>query len=911
MPILGVAIPKVIAVKVYDTDTDSIKTEPADSGLKIEYEKNREPFECLFEQLKIQFDLLVIVSEIPDESLLNPIIAAAKTVAKEVYIIPPLMARFMAVIDALSKDTLNYSTCFSIVTDALGGDVHVFLQRSGNPKAFKCTFEAFLKPGECVSYQKLTIRPDKIISLSFKDGPPSQVSSVPKIVACKRLELDNFTQMLYNGALAKAKQIAGLWEKVYIEDFVQTMVVRIGQEIHYVAGTGTPIPLEKTMSKNIDAQNVIFEVERAQQIKVIGGNWRRSITRVCPPERLSYVTVDLNISIDSYGVTKVLLKLPDASKPGIVTPVSSHSTVKAVKPNWKLENVLAHVFLSSKFIYHGSDGSPMEVDIEGVEEIATGTDLTPDLVKSHCEAVFDHLPPSFTESFIFILNHDGTYPAALIKAAAEVIETKFAQTNSRGFIISDLIAYTRYALRRLHHTTIDNSSYGFIALNNGTDCRTIFIERSESQGWGVTDTFHESYESTSQLCQFLTNELQQQGTRTKLLLTLSAPLSLQNLMARHGVTIKRVKNFDKALVDGILDFGDSETETEITNKQRDFVSVVYIRQGDSEEYELIKHSQTPFKITVEHQLDAGYRNLTIYQKLAVFTDKEFVLFQCDEVPESVSDLSITFELDPFGIPKISIDPPLPEVNYTAKKAEPRPQNVDPVPSLAYSSSTASIPYPSRPLSSVPSSTRTSIASLATTSSAGATGASRIDKRIKHLGNMNAEIVITCDPTSPTAQIELFDNGVLTLVPDVNDTVNIPLFVSFAQKDVRIGFSAMHDFIEHPKSVVWDFLHILGRTASEITVNPKWQFNIHDLTDEPPNAGIEVEMADRGSVLLPADMIFSCFLKAVQRLVEAKTGKKRNNFFFYVPRSASKCQSGMREACKFLGFFFAGTNLLKS
>uniref|UniRef100_A0A7E4VGC3 Lactamase_B domain-containing protein n=1 Tax=Panagrellus redivivus TaxID=6233 RepID=A0A7E4VGC3_PANRE len=923
MPLVGCLVPICAQLHVCNTDTGEFDVYGDDDTTSPHNPKSvRHIIENLLNSLQLSFDVLTIVHPGHRDVDVNEIYTMAHGYSMDVYIIPSLMARFMAVFSQL-KLTLHKFWSFAMITHAAGADCHVIRSFARDTGGFKVVQDTYQHPGVVFDPTKFTCKPEKVVYVTFEYGHPGRPVHhdypvpLPEGYPFDRAHFRDFASMLFEGGLAKARQIVGHGRFPLMADFVDTIAAVVNGETYHIFKLGYPIPAETKFRKMLKSKSVV-QIKSGMML-IFDGICMKRIS--LPMHRGNYPPgyVEISISVDSYGLVTFMDASPtdsgSAKSPlvsaGSPLPLKSAKVQKEssesmppvkrtvvsapveVKEPWKYQNVIGYEFMSTKFILHDDDGTPIEVAADGVAEIEPGTPLTSTLVHDHIEAVFSRLPRSAADANVLVISHDGNCSSSWIGIAVDVASF-YLSLEAKVYVIYDTIAYSRVALRHLNWSPSDGSDTVFLVMVNGTYCRYVILERSKESGfgWGIVESVKLSFATTSELANLLSSALDRYpNTTTRLLLTDRAPLSLQQQTAKLSIRILRVKSFDTALMEGILDFADSVADSDVPGyrRQRDITSPVYFKQDFGAMQELANDGEVTFSQNV--MVDPSLGGFKVFQRISTFSSYQYVLFEASAVPEDCNSVQVIINNEPFSFPIVRIVPSM-------NNADPMITFKSHMPTeISASSSVASLQsmVEEKPKFVKPLLSKEETEAI----------------RYKHLKSAGAEISISFDIASSTAVIDFVGKTGFEVITDWNGNKNIPFVVSFANESPSVGVSALVDFKEHPDRVVWDLFHILGRNVNEVIVNPKWTFDIMEATRFDNTAMIAFETT-KGRVMTAPSGITAMFLRAIQKLVVAKTGINPRRFFFHVPPlSTSRVHAMVKEACNVAGITFSGSNNLKS
>uniref|UniRef100_A0A7E4V3L3 Tudor domain-containing protein n=1 Tax=Panagrellus redivivus TaxID=6233 RepID=A0A7E4V3L3_PANRE len=946
MPFVGCILPGRDILHVADTDTKVISVFAASSAVAS---GGLEPLLKEFVSSNEPLELVVVVDTCQDDTDVTAVCSMARRFAKEVRLVPSLMARVMAVFSELRqtrKIAFHQCTTFGMVTCATAMEC-VLLHRSirGDGR-FKVVEDFSRKPGAVFDPDYFMDRPSKIAAVTFGASGDSDDPALTDKVPLETVRFDDMDRMMFRGGIVKALQILGDASVPGVVDFVNAMVV------HFE--TGAMKTLERTVIPTVfeweASVSGTIQIRSAPQVAFASNSCRSRVLFTLPdvPEH-----TQIKVEVDQFGNLICADQIYGTCSEAPPSPPRS-LTPPTPEPEPQFDPVVAHAFLSEEFIVQAADGTIELQSVPGLTDVSNGTPLTLNSIYERCSTLFTHFPSTVSTPRVFVLSHDGTVPAAWIKAAVDMANLHLHPETS-VYVTSDMLAYVNYALicRRTSKKVEDTPEHVFLALVQGCECRCIFIDFDEAEGWKIRDTFKVTFTTTDDFAVMLEDALSKgHEASTRLLMTDVATVSLQKAAASLDIRILRIESFEKARAEGLVSFANAISDPDVCVSRRvaDFEPKVKFVPDVGVEKELFGGRSVavgkifPFWSDVE--VSSSLEGFKIIQQLSTFTSHEYVLFSTTAVPKPLSSFRITFRKACFDAPLINLEPAITESEYSLPfphfvVVQPaRGQLASRSASVTPSSSSSSVNTPPRPTplslffrgrssrksrrgrraappgtSSGPIPLRAVNPSRPIPPSTPSAAATRInpnlgESQLREMQRCNVDFVVIFDDNTSSAQVQLVKCNGFEVLTFEDGQEWLPFYVSFAYGTPRFGYDAMADQVWYRNRVVQDVIQILGRDVHEIAPKRTWDFGIVPRSSRNRSAMIAVQ-SDLGHLVLDPARVTALFLTEIQSLIRRATGRNMRSVFLKLPKYPPKVIPAFKEACQLAPLDYKGSNTVST
>uniref|UniRef100_A0AC35FX99 C-type lectin domain-containing protein n=1 Tax=Panagrolaimus sp. PS1159 TaxID=55785 RepID=A0AC35FX99_9BILA len=132
-------------------------------------------------------------------------------------------------------------------------------------------------------------------------------------------------------------------------------------------------------------------------------------------------------------------------------------------------------------------------------------------------------------------------------------------------------------------------------------------------------------------------------------------------------------------------------------------------------------------------------------------------------------------------------------------------------------------------------------------------------------------------------IEIYENGTTKMLNDWT-----PLYLSMAEKSIKIGETAKTHFRDFPNFVIYDILKIIGKPINEIKIDPKWGFEIIE------NSGIlffQIQ-TQNGIRMIPEEMVLAAFFKTMKSRTETYLNENIKEIYLSTNFKVSESQKNI-------------------
>jgi hypothetical protein len=113
-------------------------------------------------------------------------------------------------------------------------------------------------------------------------------------------------------------------------------------------------------------------------------------------------------------------------------------------------------------------------------------------------------------------------------------------------------------------------------------------------------------------------------------------------------------------------------------------------------------------------------------------------------------------------------------------------------------------------------------------------------------------------------IEVNQNGRKNKIKNSFGNEWTPLYLSMAESTSEVGEKAQSHYEKFPNHVIYDILKIIGKSKSDIQMDPKWGFKFVEINGI---SYFEIETPN-GSRLLPQEIVIAAFLKTMKTQAES-------------------------------------------
>uniref|UniRef100_A0A7E4VRB9 ATP-dependent DNA helicase n=1 Tax=Panagrellus redivivus TaxID=6233 RepID=A0A7E4VRB9_PANRE len=907
MQFVGIIVPYTLEVRVIDTTTEAIHSYMHATLSEIYdvagVDGTTTAFQQILQTVPNKLDALIIVSAAQSRIRLEKLYTMACGFASYVQIITAYHAKFLATTEACAR-LLTDVQSFGIVTNAIDYEIHMFRRVPDKENTYKCCSEEILQFDNTINLDLLKVdnrAVDSIIHVKFnKASIGSQVFT--STTSCKAHQFNDFVSALFMGAIVKAKILAKTWKGIIIKDFAETMLVRRADDrIGKVCITGEALPFKKvfkTYGPLTVLNNVQLHREKAKlKLKV---NVLHESKKV---DKLFLVT----IMVDEYGRTKIRshrirsegVKLPEPSSAAsngqlptdaITTSDSADTSTKKTrsrkekvgKPELPPEpepayrkvpfifepsmfhsppSLVVHEPMSRSILFQHRDGRRHELLCPDLPTVDSDALLTPEFIAKYYATLLSIIPDygnDRDEPDMILFVHDGAPRADVVSAVSRLFKIRYKRASKNTHVITATTAYlhgiTRYLKINVQPSHQERIFCAFI--HNKVSCRYFCLEH-DGNDWNVFKTQLIDVNSPEDLVNSLSHVNEQfPQTTHRLVFTENLYISLQRAFGNSYFSLIRF-DLARTFADGALDYAEllhlRDNEKLAWPCSRSFNHIcpeVYLKQSGEltrlTDAEVLPVSPLIRKLTVK-------ASFQILQNVSMFSSTKYVLHE-REVPEDKE----------YEIHIVRNRDKLPRIEYTDD--------------------------------SVP--TSTFLAGLEDVIGRDDILAKWMKQREERYAK--AVKLIEFDIEKSMALVILEHSNGHEVVHDPNQLQRVPVFVSFAHAKPRIGVSAMHDYLSHPESVVFDIMKILGRNVSEVTIDPKWKFSIESKSDTDDTAMIVVERNGQEFMLAPEHLL-AMFLKGVLRMIEEEKGCCPNQLTFPVLETTTpQTIAALSEACKLIG-----------
>uniref|UniRef100_A0A7E4VVY8 DNA helicase n=1 Tax=Panagrellus redivivus TaxID=6233 RepID=A0A7E4VVY8_PANRE len=510
----------------------------------------------------------------------------------------------------------------------------------------------------------------------------SRPISVPKTtrIPIRTYDVKNVFMDAVHGAIKMAMAKCCVTSFYIIEDFCEKMTVSFGGQFCTVAPCGVPFDRKCKNERHFNggdikvftSKNICFEFYEDGTVSSL----KRKHFTLLDQTGLRSCFVTLLTYIDEFGVVTFRLDVPPVAR--MPTTPSTNVPVKRIyaakKANSKYcEEVYGSVFLSSRLLLMNADGKVSITQHPSVNPL-NGQTVNAQTVRDFYVDFFKHMP--ILDYKTFMLAHDGTYPAALIKVALDVADEMFGSFSGLATVSPQTIMFF-HSVRKtpfvFDQTKVYHNVAMFITENMFNAIYTKY--NVGKKDFELVDTWQAQFRNTTEAIQFIASGMHDGPVTTYETMTLYADdvKPYQTYCNQVGVLCKQlpftwfehnVLHFASHFNQAAFHYDDFCQSNGVHLLDR--CPPIMVRFDDSDEavfFDRIADRNSYEEILV---IPRGTRKIEFFQKVSHLCGPKFVLFKTNTVPYNIHSVVVLLKFDTGGnYPHIIMSSVLPEAKYHA------------------------------------------------------------------------------------------------------------------------------------------------------------------------------------------------------------------------------------------------------